>query len=77
LHEEVKELDEVEGKLLELLLPIVRPFDSPPPELNDGGGREGTAVGTDVNYTKLDGYVSIRGNEGSVMVENISVHESV
>jgi hypothetical protein len=46
----IRELDEAKGKMLERLLPIVRPFDSPPPELNDGGGREGTAKGIDKKY---------------------------
>jgi hypothetical protein len=38
------ELEKAKSKMLERLIPIVRPFDSPPPELNDGGGREGTAI---------------------------------
>jgi hypothetical protein len=46
----IRELDEAKGKMLERLSSILRPFDSTPPELNDGGGREGTAIRTDVKY---------------------------
>jgi hypothetical protein len=46
----IGELDEAKGKMCELLNPILRTFDSPPPELNDGGGREGTAIGIRVEY---------------------------
>jgi hypothetical protein len=53
----IRELDEAKGKILERLLPILRTFDSPQPELNDGGGREGTAIGIDVKYAQLDDYV--------------------
>jgi hypothetical protein len=34
----------------ERLPSIDRLFDSPPPELNDGGGREVTAIGVDVKH---------------------------
>ena len=61
----------------ERFLPIDRPFDSPPPELNDGGGPEGTAIGIDVTYAQRDDDASIRGNEGSARVENNSVHDTV
>jgi hypothetical protein len=37
-------------EMVERFLSIDRPFDSPPPELNDGGGREGTAIEIDVKY---------------------------
>jgi hypothetical protein len=43
LHVVIRELYEAKGKMLERLLSIVRPFDSPSPELNDEGGREVTA----------------------------------
>jgi hypothetical protein len=33
-------------------------FDSPPPEIYDGGGREGTTIGIDVKHAQLDDYVS-------------------
>ena len=56
----------------ERFLPIDRPFDSPPPELNDGGGPEGTAIGIYVTYTQRDDDASIRGSEGSARVENDS-----
>ena len=61
----------------ERFLPIDRPFDSPPPELNDGGGPEGTAIGIDVTYAQWDDDASIRSNEGSARVENNSVHDTV
>ena len=31
-------------EMRERFIHIDRPFDSPPPELNDGGGPEGTAI---------------------------------
>jgi hypothetical protein len=34
----------VRREMSERFLSIDRTFDSPPPELNDGGGREGTAI---------------------------------
>jgi hypothetical protein len=69
--------DEAKGKMRERLLPVVRTFDYPPPEVNDGGGREGTAIGIRVKYAQRDHYGSILGNEGSLMVESISVHDAV
>jgi hypothetical protein len=53
----------------ERFLSIDRPFDSPPPELNDGGGREGTEIEIDVKYAQGDDDSGIRGNEGSARVE--------
>jgi hypothetical protein len=61
----------------ERFLPIDRPFDLPPPELSDEGGREGTAIGIDVKYAQLSDDASMRGNEGSARVENISEHDTV
>ena len=51
--------------------------DSPPPELNDGGGPEGTAIGIDVTYSQRDDDPCIRRHEGSARVENDSVHDTV
>ena len=56
-------------KMSDRFLPIDRPFDSPPPELNDEGGQEGTAIGIDVTYTQWDDDASIWSNEGSSRVE--------
>jgi hypothetical protein len=64
-------------EMRERFLPIDRPFDLPPPELNGGGGREGTAIGIDVKYAQRDDGASIWGNEGSARVENFSVHDTV
>jgi hypothetical protein len=61
----------------ERFISIDRSFDSPPPELNDGGGREGTSTGIDVNYAQGDDDSGIRGNEGSARVENNSAHDDV
>ena len=55
-------------EMRERFLPIDRPFDSPPPELNDGGGPEGTAIGIDVTYAQRNDNASIRSNEGSARV---------
>ena len=64
-------------EMRERFLPIDRPFDSPPPELNDGGGPEGTAIGIDVTFAQRDNDASIRSSEGSVRVENNPVHDTV
>jgi hypothetical protein len=61
----------------ERFLPIDRPLHSPPPELIDGGGREGTAIGIDVKYAQGDDDASIRGNEGCERTENISGLDTV
>jgi hypothetical protein len=58
-------------------LSIYRPFDSPPPELNDGGGREGTAIGIDRKYAQGDDDSGMRGNEESARVDNNSGHDTV
>jgi hypothetical protein len=42
--------EEAKGKMLGSLCLIIVPFDSQLPELNDGGGREGTAIGIGVKY---------------------------
>jgi hypothetical protein len=60
----------------ELFLSIDRRFGSPHPELNDGGGREGTAIGIDLKYAKGDDDAGIRVNEGSARVENNSEHDT-
>jgi hypothetical protein len=64
-------------EMRERFLPIDRPFDLPPPELSEEGGREGTAIGIDVKYAQLSDDASMRGNEGSARVENISEHDTV
>jgi hypothetical protein len=56
---------------------IDRLFDSQPPELNDGGGREGTAIGIDVKYAQGDDDAGIRGNEGIARFENNSGHDTL
>jgi hypothetical protein len=38
-------------EMRERLLPIDRPFDLPLQDLNDVGGREGTEIGVDAEYT--------------------------
>jgi hypothetical protein len=58
-------------EMSERFLSIDRTFDSPPTELNDGGGCEGTAKGIYVKYAKGDDYSGIRGSEGSARVEKI------
>ena len=59
-------------EMRERFLPIDKPFDSPPPELNDGGGPEGMAIGIDVTYAQRDDDARIRGIEGGARVENDS-----
>ena len=51
--------------------------DSPPPELNDKGGTEGTPIGIAVTYAQRDDNASIRSNDGSTRVESNSVHDTV
>jgi hypothetical protein len=58
-------------------LSIDSPFDSTPPELNDGEGREETAIGIDVKYAQGDDDTGIRRNEGSARVENNSGHDTL
>jgi hypothetical protein len=58
----IREQDDSKGKMPKRLFPIEMPFHSPPSELNDGGGREGTAIGIDVKYAQRDDCVNIRGN---------------
>jgi hypothetical protein len=65
------------GEMSARFLSIDRPFDSPPPELNDGGRCEGTAIGIDVNFAQGDDDSGIRGNEGSARVEKHSGHDTV
>jgi hypothetical protein len=55
----------------ERFISIDRPFNSPPIELNDGGGREETAKGIDVKYAQDDDDSGIWRNEGSARVETI------
>jgi hypothetical protein len=64
-------------KMSKRFLSIYRPFDSPPPELNDGGGREGTVVGIDGKYAQGDDDYGRRGNDGSARVDNNSGHDTV
>jgi hypothetical protein len=64
-------------EMSERFLSFDRPLDSPPPELNDGGGREGTAIGIYVKYAKGDDDAGIRGNESSAGVENNSGHDTL
>jgi hypothetical protein len=47
-------------EMSERFLSVDGPFDSPHPELNDGGGREGTAIGIDVKYAQGDDDAGIR-----------------
>jgi hypothetical protein len=61
----------------ERFLSSYRSFDSPPLELNDGGGRKVTAIWIDVKYAQGDDDSEIRGNEGSARVENNSGHDTV
>jgi hypothetical protein len=62
-------------EMSERFLSIDRTFDSPPTKLNDGGGREGTAIEIDVKYAKGDDDACKRGNEGRARVENDSGHD--
>jgi hypothetical protein len=64
-------------EMRERFLPIDRPFDRQPPELNNGGGHEETEIGVDAEYARRDAVISISGNESSARVENISVHDAV
>jgi hypothetical protein len=60
----------------ENFLLIEMPFALTPPESNDRGGHEGTEIGRILKYAQPDDEDSIRGNEGSERVENISVHDT-
>jgi hypothetical protein len=64
-------------KIKKQVLPVDRLFDSPPPELNDGGVCEGTATGVEVKYAQDDDDSGIRGNEGSARVEYNSGHDTM
>jgi hypothetical protein len=64
-------------KICERFIPIDRPLGLPLQDLNDGGGREGTELGIDAEHVRRNDDVSIQGNEGSAMVENISVQDAV
>jgi hypothetical protein len=61
----------------ERFLSIDRHFHSPPTELNDGGGREGTAIEIDAKYAQGDDDAGIRDNDGSARVENNSGHDTL
>jgi hypothetical protein len=64
-------------EIRERFLSIDRPFYSPPPKLNDGGVREGTAIWIDLKNAQSDDAAGIRVNEGSARVENNSGHDTL
>jgi hypothetical protein len=65
------------GKCVNDFFLLIGLFHSPHPELNDGGGREGTTIGIYWKYAQRDDYASIWGNEGSARFENNSGHETL